>query len=546
MKLHLRRKQETKLLALGPELGRVDELYLHLYPRTGIRKSFLMWDLWVWAMISTMRRSGTIALFLLFIIGNCYSQVESQLRPVVVGQNGAGTGVQITIEFPGYLALKFGDGSGTKPCPKPLGGINCQGIWSLYDLKNDAAKKFEWGAQDTGLSQHQWNSVKNSDGTERWSEVKEGGQSCQISETNNVRTVLTCSGPVYRYGNKAAYPTPDCCVTLSKTYVFYRHGGEGGLKIYTQTSLSYDGKDGKGPLSLPNNNLYTDFRWSSVTGEDVEADHTNISGCGHFGVLTPSPLNLQYQAPGKDGDKDYNLLTPTDANSTRIGEFIGANPCAGTSGHGLPGPLGTPGQPPSGTVFRCEGATATQCNSQTSLGRILHINVLQISKEPIRYMNLTSNPPAAFFIGGIRFQNFLPAETLAVGKPLTWTSVFFLGDNGVTTTRAADALTAEYKTHVPKLIFRNGVEGRFDSKEGYWAIRKTGRELEIAADGDLHSPAFLISTWDGGVPLHLTFNGSTRKLNSDFVAVKLDRDSLLLQLLFDLNKRAQITLEDSQ
>ena len=494
-----------------------------------------------------MKKFWRVATFLLITIGNCYSQIGQQLRPNVAGSN---TGLQISIEFPGYLALKFGDGSGTKPCPEPLGGINCQGIWSFYDLKNDPDKRFEWGAQDTGLSQHQWNSVKNSDGSERWSEVKEGGQPCRISETNNVRTVLSCSGPVYRYGNKAAYSTPDCCVTLSKTYVFYRHGGagygKGGLKIYTQTALSYDGKDRKGPLSLPNNNLYTDFRWSSVTGEDIESDHTNSSGCGHFGVLTPSPLNLQYQSPGNDSDKDYNLLTPTEANSTKNGEFIGANPCANSSGHGPTGPLGTPGQPPPGTVFRCEGATKTQCTSQSSLGRILHIGILQISKEPIRYMNLTSSPPAAFFIGGIRFQNFLPPATLQAGQTLTWTSVFFLGDNGVTTTRAADALTAEYKTQVPKLLLKNGSGGQFDTEQGYWAITRSGSApLAIAAEGDLHSPALLITAWRGEVPSNLTVGGVIRKLNVDFVAVKRDENSLLLQLLFDLNKRAQITFMDN-
>jgi len=197
-------------------------------------------------------------------------------------------------------------------------------------------------------------------------------------------------------------------------------------------------------------------------------------------------------------------------------------------------------------VFRCEGATKTQCTSQSSLGRVLHIGILQISKEPIRYMNLTSSPPAAFFIGGIRFQNFLPPATLQAGQTLTWTSVFFLGDNGVTTTRAADALTAEYKTQVPKLLLKNGSGGQFDTEEGHWAITKSGSApLAIAAEGDLHSPAFLITAWRGEVPSNLTVGGVIRKLNVDFVAVKRDENSLLLQLLFDLNKRAQITFMDN-
>jgi len=40
-KLHLRRNKGAKLLALGPELGRVYGLYLYLSLRTGVWKSFL-------------------------------------------------------------------------------------------------------------------------------------------------------------------------------------------------------------------------------------------------------------------------------------------------------------------------------------------------------------------------------------------------------------------------------------------------------------------------------------------------------------------------
>jgi hypothetical protein len=358
--------------------------------------------------------------------------------------------------------------------------------------------------------------------------------------------VLTCTGQVYRYGNKAGFPEPDCCVSLTKTYVFYRHGGagtgKGGLKIYTETSLLYDGSDKKGPLTLPNNNLYTDFMWALVSGEDINSDHTRPPNCGHFGVLTPSPLNLLYQNPGSEGNKDYNLFTPTVGNSSRPGEFLPANPCASSSGHGYAGPEGALGQPAPGTAFRCNGATATQCASQTSLGQILHMNILQISKQPISYMGLTDSPPAAFFLGGIRFQNFLPAESLAAGKAKSWSSVFYLGDNEVTSTKVADALTAEYKKVVPTLAVRNGSGGEFDAQQGYWQIAKSGDPISISARGELHSPAFLISGWNGEVPPTVTVGNAAKTLNSDFVAAKIDASHLLVQVLLDVPRGASIGL----
>jgi hypothetical protein len=495
---------------------------------------------------SAMKNLFVVFVFFSLATEGSAAQIEPQRNPFVSGKGGGRTAQQITIEFPGYLSVSHGDGTGSLPCPSPPGGINCQGIWSIYDLKNDPEKKFQWGAQDTGLSQHQWNSVKNADGSERWGEVKEGGQPCTITETNNVRTVLTCTGKVYRYGNKSGFPEPDCCVTLTKTYAFYRYGGagtgKGGLKIYTESSLLYDGQDRKGPLALPNNNLYTDLMWALVSGEDIESDHTSPPNCGHFGVLTPSPVNLQYQNPGNPDAKDYNLLTPTEANSSRPGEYIPANPCSSSSGHGFSGPEGAAGQPAPGAVFRCNGASAAQCVSQTPLGRILHMNILQISKQAIRYMNLADTPPAVFFIGGIRFQNFLPAESLSAGMPKTWSSVFYIGDNAVTSTHVADELTAEYKK--PKLTVKNGTGGEFDIRQGYWKISKSNGPIAFSGGDSLHSPAFLISQWIGPVPPLIRTAQTARTINSDFVAVKINDNQLLLQLLFDVPKSAWIDLRD--
>jgi hypothetical protein len=170
------------------------------------------------------------------------------------------------------------------------------------------------------------------------------------------------------------------------------------------------------------------------------------------------------------------------------------------------------------------------------------MNILQISKQPISYMGLTDSPPAAFFLGGIRFQNFLPAESLAAGKAKSWSSVFYLGDNEVTSTKVADALTAEYKKVVPTLAVRNGSGGEFDAQQGYWQIAKSGDPISISARGELHSPAFLISGWNGEVPPTVTVGNAAKTLNSDFVAAKIDASHLLVQVLLDVPKGASIGL----
>src|SRR5437879_13305772 len=90
-----------------------------------------------------------------------------------------------------------------------------------------------------------------------------------VTESNNVRVVLTQTGKVYPYGQQTY--TQDCCITMTKTYVFYRHGGAGSgvgaTKVYTRSTLNYDGTDGLGPLNVQTTYFHNKISWYKVSGE---------------------------------------------------------------------------------------------------------------------------------------------------------------------------------------------------------------------------------------------------------------------------------------
>jgi hypothetical protein len=220
-------------------------------------------------------------------------------------------------DFPGYAGFKFGDGTGSVLCPN--GNNACQGVIGFWDLKNDPSKQYNYGAFDTGMFEHQWNDILNANGTGRGgsanNEYKEAGGSDQtftVAEQNNVRVKIVQSGPIHPYGDHT-YPA-DNNVKMTKTYVFYRHGtgsATGSAKVYTTTTLNYDGLDGMGPLNLQHNYGYSKVGWGRISGEP--AFHNDI-GCGIITTFTPTPWQVIYQAPGDYRNKDWMLLAPTAPN----------------------------------------------------------------------------------------------------------------------------------------------------------------------------------------------------------------------------------------
>jgi hypothetical protein len=423
-------------------------------------------------------------------------------------------------DFPGYAGFRFGDGTGSLLCPN--GNNACQGVMGFWDLKNDPSKQYNYGAFDTGMFEHQWNDILNANGTGRNgstnNEYKETGgadQTFTVAEQNNVRVKIVQTGPIHPYGDHTY--AADRNVTMTKTYVFYRHGtgsAVGGAKVYTTTTLNYDGLDGMGPLNLQHNWGYSKVGWARISGEP--AFHNDI-GCGIVTTFTPTPWQVIYQAPGDYRYKDWMLLAPTAPNGGASEQITGLS-CA------------TPNGPTPGHVYNCNSPSASGCGSTTDLGAVVKTNFLQIEREAQgSYMPLGSASAPIYFEGGLRFNWSLPTRSLSAGTPQTWQSVGFLGDNGIQSESAANPYSSEYKAP-PAITVSTGTGGTFDAVEGYWKMTSNNNVLAFSANGTLHSPALQVSSWTGSVPSTIRVGGSTLSLDVDYVAV-VNNNTLLIQIL---------------
>ncbi|HMK29476.1 MAG TPA: Ig domain-containing protein, partial [Terriglobales bacterium] len=444
-----------------------------------------------------------------------------------------------TFSFPGYAKFKVGDGLGPSVCT--TGTTNgCQGVMGFWDLKNDPNAQWDFGAAEDGMFEHQWG-FKNKDGSLRYNEVKEGPMPITITEANNVRVVLTLGPAKIRAYGELQEPA-DCCTTMTKTMVFYRHGrgaasyngatqAVGASKVYTRTTINYDGSDGLGPLTTAGTNtsinFYNKISWWKISGEF----NANSNPCTGLVTFTASPWNVIYQAPGDYRNKDWILFAPAAANSSNVGEYLLPNTCVS--------PVGAPQGPLPGNIQHCDGASAGGCASQSPSGAVVRTSFLQIAQEQqCGFMNLNSLAP--YFTGGLRVYCHLGDATFNANSPLAWTSAGFLGDNGITSEAVADTYRDEYKTP-PLLTFTSGTGGNFDPVQGYWAMAASNNNLTFTTPGALHSPAFQISSWTAPVPTTIHVNGSTLTLNTDYVAV-LNNGGLLLQILQDLNGGTQVEI----
>ncbi|HEU5404368.1 MAG TPA: hypothetical protein VFU86_23675, partial [Terriglobales bacterium] len=306
-------------------------------------------------------------------------------------------------------------------------------------------------------------------------------------------------------------------LSMKKTYVFYRHGtgsATGGAKVYTTTTLNYDGLDGKGPLNLQRNYGYTKVGWGRISGDP--AFHNDI-GCGIVTTFTPTPWQVIYQAPGDYRNKDWMLLAPTAPNGGTTEQILGLS-CA------------TPNGPTPGHVYMCNSPSANGCASTTDLGAIVKTNFLQVEREAQgNYMPLGTSSNVVYFEGGLRFNWTLPSRTLSAGVSQTWQSVGFIGDNGINSETVANTFSQEYKAP-PTISMLSGTGGSFDATEGYWRMASANNVLSFSASGALHSPVLLVSSWTGSVPSTIRVGSATLSLDVDYVAV-VNNGNLLIQIL---------------
>src|SRR5207245_1620758 len=131
----------------------------------------------------------------------------------------------------------------------------------------------------------------------------------------------------------------------------YRHGGAGmgvgATKVYTRSTLNYDGTDGLGPLNVVTTYFHNKISWYKVSGEPRSTYNAACEGTG----ATPyeaSPWNIIHNT------NNYILYAPVASNSSQVNQRLPPNPCATTAIGGTgayQGPEGDPGQPSPGTVF---------------------------------------------------------------------------------------------------------------------------------------------------------------------------------------------------
>jgi putative Ig domain-containing protein/malectin (di-glucose binding ER protein)/ASPM-SPD-2-Hydin domain-containing protein/Ig-like domain-containing protein len=431
-----------------------------------------------------------------------------------------------TFSFPGYAKVEIGDGI-SSPFNQACwaGGSvrafdSCKGVFGYWDLRNDPGAQWNFGADDTGMFEHQWK-LQNNGGGSRIGEMKEGPMTTMVTESNNVRVVITQAGKIRPYGSSTI--PADCCITMTKTYAFYRHSGAGSglgaLKVYTQATLNYDGTDGLGPVTVVGANPYSKISYYKISGQIAD------SGCGSGQAFTLSPWNIFYNT------NNYILFGPFANNSSTVGQYLPANPCVSPNGS-VTGPEGAVGQPSPGTIYNCVSLSSSGCASQSVSSAAARVSFLQIPHSGS--CGLSSITSVQYFYGGLRLYCFdsLSSATLNTNSPASWTTMGWVGDNGITSDATAMPYVIEY-ARPPSMTPTNATGGSFDSQNGYWTLARTADNVSISANGSLHSPAWLISDWSAA-STGMTVGGVMKTFNTDFVAIKTDSTHLLVQYLSDV------------
>jgi hypothetical protein len=461
-----------------------------------------------------------------------------QAATLTAGTDTCGNAQQ-TVKFPGYAQFTLDSGT-TAICG--VAGTSGQGITSYFDLKNDPTNLWDFGAADTGMFEHQWG-IKNQDGTTRYNEIKEGPMAITVTESNNVRVKLSQSGAVRSVG--LLTNTADCCMTMTKSYVFYRHGGNtsgsGASKVYTKTTINYNNGDSQAPLTTAGTptgiNYYDKMGYWKVSGE--VNNQTNPAPCSSsLQPFTLSPWNIIWPGAQLDNtNKSYILYAPVNANDTNATEFLPGAPCT-SPGNINPGPENTAGPIQPGTVKLCNGASNTGCTSQSDSGAVVRANFLQVGGVAGNYMSIgTQN----YFLGGLRTYITQPSQTFPANTPRSWSSVGFIGDNGITSDGSASPYVTEYQTP-PTITFVTGSTAAFDSTEGYWTMTAATNAVSFSANAVMHSPAFSIASFGSSAPSQISVGGVTLVKDTGYVAVKTDSTHLLLQILSDVSSGTNINI----
>jgi hypothetical protein len=460
----------------------------------------------------------------------------AQLGQVTVSSTFVpGQGHYQTVEFPGYYAVKLGDGSAESD------GADFHGLIGFWDLKNDPAKSYNLAGVNAGLLEHQWGLI-NRDGSTRFGEYKESPGTLTILEHNNVRVRIKYHFAQMRYGDPR-YPDNQNgavpgAVTVDEYFTLYRDdaGAMAGAKIYLTFKMSYGNEDGKAPLSFGGDN-----RWQ--LDPKVTWIHFDNEGRGLFNDWWDRSKN-PCQSPR--GQPKYEPVTPSPwlVDTGSAGTYILYSARSHLSNAGPPaGEYGCAPAPTPGIVSVCTPTAPMWCQGRPRISGYVHVysNFLNINE------NVGTYETGVYFMG-LRTRLLEPNCRNCVPRGVdvfVRHNVMFAGPNGIMSAAVADEYDNEFR-HPPSLKMATGTNGGFSKEEGIYALTASANAVKFVLAGKLHSPAFKVSSWTAETPAKIRVGGSALNLGTDYVAVADSRtQTLLVQILRTVGKGAEVQVPDS-
>jgi len=455
-----------------------------------------------------------ILLIILFQCAGAYGQDSGALT--VSQAKVTGQGNYCTITVPNYLQIKFGDGSLQRTI------TDNQGVVSVFDLKNDPSALYDYGSGDVGLFEMQWG-LKNSDGSVRHPEYKEGPGTVTILEQNNVRVRLRYEYAVRPYGSPQY--APDCCLTATEYFTIYRPD-----KIFQRFDVAYTGRDGKGPLSINGAVILklSDMKAANMSTSPLSQMWVKARyPCEYF-----PPSGIPWEVawlgpPSQPGGKSWILLA-----ASRTGSGVPPpHNFSGCSG----GKLGVlPADP--GNIHVCRIFGCTDFSFASVLTGVVHLNALRITNGATGTYRGSADDAVWFLGGRYWIQGALACRRCIAAGDMPYTVIEtanYLGDNGITNATVADAYAREYQSP-PKPRMIAGTSQGYSQDYGDYEMTAVSGAISFSIPANkttpLHNPAFSIQQWTGPVPTTVVVNGSALNLNSGYVA-NTSGSRLLVQLL---------------
>lgn len=203
------------------------------------------------------------------------------------------------------------------------------------------------------------------------------------------------------------------------------------------------------------------------------------------------------------------------------GTYSAASPAVTVSGNGVTNYLNTP---------------ATTFTVYSDFLEILHEDA-----------GSASAAYAAESAAGVRSKLQMTGLTVPVATDqLVKHMMLWVGDNGIRTQANGALRAAEYNSP-PAPTMTVGSSSGFDyggrtTGGGAWNLTATGNAIDLTTTGTMYYPTFKIASYSNAVPSTIRIGGVTKTLDTDYIAVKLDGTTLLLQVMSNVSSATLIQI----